>query len=124
MCVLHTLHKAARQDPGLSQIKHIAVDKWHQHNHNRKCKNSPKNIPSLKRRFARVNTSIAEQTFVWFRGYARTFNSMRANRHRFVVLLFSRKHNALMDSNSTSHLSAFASRAKRKRGSSSYDCNK
>ena len=116
--------KAARKDPALSQIKHIAVDKWHQHNHNNRCKNSPKNVPSLKRRFARVNTSIAEQTFSWFRGYARLFNSMRKARHHFVVLLFARKHNALVDSKSTSHLNAFVTGAKRKRGSSSYDCNK
>ena len=51
------------------------------------------------------------------------FNSMRAVRHHFVVLLFARKRNALMDRNSTSHLSAFVTRAKRKRASSSYHCN-
>ena len=107
----------------MSQLKHIAVKKWHQHGHNNKCKNSPNNVPALKRRFSRVNSSIAEHTFSWFRGYARLFNSMRAVRHHFVVLLFARKHNALMDRNSTSHRSACVTRAKRKPANSSYHCN-
>ena len=79
--------KAARQDPALPQLEHIAVDKWHQHGHNSNCKNSPKNVPALKRRSARVNSSIAKQTCSWFRGYARLFNNMRPVRHHFVVLL-------------------------------------
>ena len=70
-----------------------------------------------------MNTSIAEQTFAWFRGYARMLNSMRAARHHCVVLLFSRKHNTLMDSGATNQLSAFRTGAKKQRGSSSYVCN-
>ena len=116
--------KEARQTPALSQLKHIAVDKWHQKSHNRRCKNSPKNVPALKRRFARVNTSIAEQTFSWFRGYTRLFNSMRAHRHHFAVLLFSRKHNALMDDGNFDHLNAFKPSLKKSRTSSSYECNR
>ena len=40
------------------------------------------------RRLIGVNTSIAEQTFSWLRGYAKSFNEMHTERHWFIVLYF------------------------------------
>ena len=55
-----------------------------------------------------VNTSVSEQVFSWFRGYARTFSEMKSLRQRFLVLYYSVRHNALIDAGKTSHLNGFA----------------
>ena len=70
------------------QIKYWPVDPFHNLRHSDKCKYSPKNVPSYKRRLRGVNGSVCEQTFSWFRGYARTLNEMSPLRHHFLVLVY------------------------------------
>ena len=90
---------------------------------NSKCACCPKNHQRLRRRLRHVNTVICEQTFSWFRGYARSFLTMRAARHHFAVLAFSRWHNQLVDAGDLDHLNAFSAN-KRARSSKPYTCNK
>ena len=51
-----------------------------------------------------MNGSAAERVFAWFRGYAKLLNSKQPRTHHFHVLLFSKKHNALMARNEKGHL--------------------
>ena len=60
------------------------------------------------RRLRYVNTSRAEQVFSWFRGYARSFNSLRPIRHKFLVLYYSRLHNAMIAAGDVQHLNAYS----------------
>jgi hypothetical protein len=68
--------------PLMRQFKVWAVDKWHGYRHTEECACSPWNHDRIWNALEDYNTSIAEQTFSWFRGYASTFNSMRPLRHR------------------------------------------
>jgi hypothetical protein len=92
--------------------------------HNKACKNSPLNVPRLKRRLKGVNTAVAEQVFSWFRGYARVFNEMRALRHKFLVLYYCRLHNQLVDVKNTSHLNAYSANKSRIKKTGTYACSK
>ena len=74
-----------------------------------------------------MNTSMAESIFCWFRGYASTFNSMSALRHRFIVMVYCKEHNALVQAGHTEHLnehSANAKKIKRTKKGSGYACCK
>lgn len=97
-------YRAGVQNPNLAKIRHYAVDKMHEKGHSASCKQSPKKSPTLKRRLRQVNTHICEQTFAWFRGFARVLNTMRPNRHYLAVLVFAAKHNELMRQKETEHL--------------------
>ena len=90
------------------KIKHWCVDKFHARRHNKRCKCSPRNVPSIRRRLRGVNTVCAEQAFSWFRGYARTLNDMNEYRHKFLVLVFTRMHIEAVKKGDTAHLNAYA----------------
>ena len=62
----------------------------------------------IQRRLRHVNTSRSEQVFSWFRGYARSFNSLRPNRHKLLVLYYSRLHNAMIEAGDAHHLNAYS----------------
>ena len=115
-----------RATVSLKQIKVYPIDKWHAYKHDESCQCSHLNVPSHKRRLKNINTSIAEQSFSWFRGYAKSFNELRPIRHRFLVLYFSAKHNALCDAKDMGHLNA--NKPSKKRGyvkqSKGYACRK
>ena len=78
----------------------------------------------LKRRVAKVNTSVSEQVFSWFRGYSRTLNEMKACRHHFLVLYYCAKHNEHIDAGTAKYLNAYShlNRSKQKQ-STSYSCS-
>ena len=57
----------AKLNPNLKQIKYFPIDKWHGKGHVPKCRCHPMYVPRLRRRVRDINTSIAEQTFSWFR---------------------------------------------------------
>ena len=96
--------KSAQTDPAFKKIKHFSVDKWHGHRHTSKCKHSPKNSLALRRRLSKVNTSVCEQTFSWFRGYARPLNELMPNRNRLLVLIYAKMHNEMVADGSLQHL--------------------
>ena len=100
--------KAGRKTAGLESIKHWAVDKFHAKGHVDDCPCHPENIRALKRQLKGLNTSLSEQIFSWFRGYANTFNAMSPLTHHFYVILYSRRHNDLVRQNDTSHLNSYA----------------
>ena len=77
-------------------VKTWAIDTWHAKKHCKNCACSPENHLSIKRRLRGVNTSVCEQTFSWFRNYARTMNELRPLRHRFLVLFYAKRHNELV----------------------------
>jgi len=112
----------------LQQLKNYIVDKWHaKKGHNKRCTCSPCVHPRLNRRLRGVNTSICEQTFSWFRGYARTFNELRSQRHEFIVHYFSAKHNTLVAAGDLDHLNAYSTDSKKsnkRKASKGYHCNR
>lgn len=107
------------KDDRFVNVKHWTTDEWHGHRHNAKCKFSPKNVRGLARHVEQVNTSICEQTFSWFRGYARTLNEMRPLRQRFLVLSYVKAHNELVQAKSLAHLG----KVKRQRQHGHYACS-
>ena len=115
--------QAVRKSDMLKDIKYFCVDKFHAHGHAKTCPCSPLVHKKLNKRLREVNTSAAEQTFAWFRNYARTFNTMSPQTHFFYVLFYVQKHNELIRKNNVSHLSPFGSGRKR-RHSQPYSCSK
>eukprot|EP00435_Cladocopium_sp_Y103_P020891 s591_g5.t1 len=119
-CVIYdracSILKQATKNENLQQIKYWSVDKFHAKGHVHSCRCHPENILRLKRRLKNVNTSLSEQIFGWFRGYAATFNSMFRINHIFMVHVFSRRHNELIRS-SASHLNAWSTEKKLSRTS-------
>ena len=92
MCVCH---KAFISDRSFAKVKYWCVDRFHAKAHGDHCPCSPLLHRRLHLRLRDVNTSIAEQTFSWFRGYAASFNTKNADTHIFYVLLYVKKHNLL-----------------------------
>ena len=95
-CVIYdracSILKQASKDKNLQQIKYWSVDKFHAKGHIHSCRCHPEKILHLKR-LKNVNTSLSEQIFGWFRGYAgyaATFNSMSRINHIFMIHVFSR----------------------------------
>ena len=86
----------AKEKDEFRQVKYFAVDKFHALRHRNDCPCNPLKVLRLKRRLRESNTSVCEQTFAWFRNYARTLNEMRPCRHAFLVLLFVRMHNEMV----------------------------
>lgn len=68
----------------------------------------PEKIRSLKMQPTGVNTSLSEQIFALFRGYANTFNSMFPQSHRFYVLAYSRRYNGVVQCEDASHLNHYS----------------
>ena len=62
-----------------------------------------------------VNTSISEQAFSWFRGYAGIFSSMPVARHRLFVHVYARKHNDMLRAEDAHHLNAFSTEKEKAR---------
>ena len=104
--------KSIAKDKDFAQIKYWCVDRFHAKGHSSSCPCSPLNHSRLDRRLRDVNSSIAEQTFSWFRGYAASFNSKSPDTHIFYVLLYVKKHNTLIRKDYMQHLNAFSARAK------------
>ena len=102
--------KCAKSQPALRKIRYWCVGKFHAKGHSSKCPCSPLVQKALAKRVKKVNTRVCEQTFVWFRGYARNFNTMHNNKQRFLVLCFARMHNALMRAGDSRHLNAFSAK--------------
>lgn len=82
------------------QVKHYCVDAFHAKRHKRTCRCNPEYVTRLKRRIQGVNTQVAEQTFAWFRGYARPLNDLGPLRNRFMMLYYAKQYNKAKDDNS------------------------
>jgi hypothetical protein len=116
-----TFMPSASQNDFLSQIEYYICDVFHGNKHKPSCLCRSKSVRRLKRRLRGINTSIAEQTFAWFRGYARSFNEMQEANHRFFVLYFCKLHNTLVDDGDTGHLNPYV-RQQVPRDSRTYTC--
>jgi len=114
--------KRAEKDSDLSQIKYYVIDKWHGQKHNSRCPCRPQSIRRLGNRIKGLNTPICEQTFNWFKGYAKQLNNMRPLRHQFLVLHFCKRHNELIDAEKTSHLNPYSRNVHK--NSKSYGCGR
>ena len=114
---------SAKKNADLQQLKYYIVDKFHAFRHQRSCKCHPRR-KRLSERLGKLNTSIAEQTFSWFRSYAIVVNEMRRLRHHFLVLLFCKWHNQLVEEGNTQHLHPVAAQKKAKRKSTPYACKR
>ena len=68
------------------------------------CKNSPTNNKRYQRRLRGLNTNVCEQTFAWFRGYARTLNGTRPVWQNFLTLLYVKRHSAMIKAGEVGHL--------------------
>lgn len=113
----------AGQARGLKQIKTWAVDRFHAKSHGTSCRCSPLVHRKIDKRLRGINTSVAEQTFAWLRGSARTFNEMRPLRHKFVLLAFARTHNAQMEAGDVAHLNRYVShKSLSRRATRAYGC--
>ena len=88
---------AMTTNTAFGKIKYFVVDRFHAKKHSADCPCSPINVKRLGRRIKGVNTSACEQVFSWFRNYARTLNSVHPRTHFFLVLLYCRLHNELVD---------------------------
>ena len=97
-----------RKHKELKRVKSWCVDRFHARGHSSTCECSPLNVKRLDTRLKGVNTSIAEQTFAWFRGYAATFNSKSRDAHIFTVLRYVDRHNNLIRNKYVLHLNKFS----------------
>jgi hypothetical protein len=117
---------SAKKDPKLGQIVNYPVEPWHGNKHTKKCKYSLRNNRSYRKLLKGVNCSICEQTFAWFRNYARSLNEMRLLRHKLTVLHYCRLHNENVDKGDIGYLNAPAAMKRRtkKLHKGSYACTK
>lgn len=117
--------RSARANPLLKQLKYFAVDKWHGSHHTSACPCRPQSVRRLGRRVKGVNTAICEQTFSWFRTYARVLNEMRPLRNRFLVLYFCKEHNQALSSKTSVplHVNNGPLKTPRKRPAGAYSCS-
>ena len=118
-----SFHQSARKRRRLRRIRYYPIDKWHGKKHRKTCPCRPQSNTSLRNRLRGINTSVAEQTFSWFRGYSKHLNEMRAVRHKFLVLYYIRCHNDLIAKGEADYLNEYAYLNK-KRSSKSYHCTK
>ena len=58
----------------------------------------------LEKRIHKENTSICEQVFSWFRNFSPIINEMRAHRHKFFLLLLSKRHNESIEGGNIRYL--------------------
>ncbi|CAE7560210.1 unnamed protein product [Symbiodinium sp. CCMP2592] len=99
---LDVLHLVAMRS---SQLDCVVYD-----SHAPGCPCSPLQHKTLNNRLEGINTSIAEQTFAWFRGYASQFNTKSPRSHAFYVLLYVQRHNDLTRQGYRNHLNPFSAR--------------
>ena len=131
VCVCVCL-KSFATDKEFKQVKYWSIDRFHAKAHSASCPCSPIHVRRLDLRLRRVTSSIAEQTFSWFRGYASSFNTKAHDTHVFYVPLYVKMHNNLVRQNRVQHLNAFSARSKiakaahvlRKPASSKYHCRR
>ena len=116
------LKDVATRKKALWEIRTYSADKFHGSRHKGNCKANPHARPELMRRIAGLNTSVAEKTFSWFRGYARSTNELKQPRRKFLVPLYAKFRNATIASGNTSHLNPY-SHQKRKLAQTPYERN-
>ena len=112
----------AQYDPNFQQLDYYPVEPWHGLTHKKGCKWCTRNVPSYKRRLKGVNCSVCEQTYAWFRHYARVLNEMRYRRHAFLVLYYVRRHNKCLAEGEADYLNEFAPSVPHARRKRSYAC--
>ena len=105
-------------------IRHWIVYKFHAHRHKSSCTCSPLQVRRLKRRVQDLNTSIAEQTFSWFRKYARCVNDLRPKKNKLLILHYVKKHNDLSDAGNCDYITQEADPKRKRRISVKYACRK
>ena len=107
-CIVHDLAcklgPRCQRDDIFPQIKTYAVDRFHATKHKETCIHSPYNNEDIAVRLKDVNTSVSEQTFSWFKNYAASTNELKTLRHKFLILVFCKKQNDLIEKNNISHL--------------------
>lgn len=113
---------SALKTEGLQQLKYFSHDRFHSYGHSRACPCNPLFKTRLKKRISGLNTSVGEQTFSRFRGYAKILNDMRPLRHRFAVPLFVKWHNDVVSAGNIQHLNQYKVR-KTGKNSKAYACN-
>jgi hypothetical protein len=67
------------------------------------CSDVCVNIESAKCQIQN-GSRLCSEVWAWFRGYASTLNSANASLHRFLVLVYCKKHNSMMTKGDTDHL--------------------
>ena len=75
------------------------------------------------RRVRNLNTSIADQTFSWFLGYAGSLNELKPLRRQFVVLLYAGIHNELISKGNTTHMNPYSHQNVSKKRPTPYECD-
>eukprot|EP00434_Breviolum_minutum_P023631 symbB.v1.2.020845.t1/scaffold1711.1/size185425/8 len=122
---------AGQKMSSLHGIKVRAVDRFHSKGHVANCPCHTTVIPRLRKRMKGINTSIAEQSCAWFRGYAHTFNSVGPAMQRFYLLAYGRRHNSVVSCKDLRHLNQYstekklrkATRSLKKPASGAYQCS-
>ena len=109
--------------PKFSGIDFYIVDRFHAYRHSKKCRCNPWFRKRLNARIKGVNTSVSEQVFFWFRKYSSIINPMRQQRHRFLVLLFCKKHNRLCKSGAPPYLNAHTWQKSARKTGKKYACS-
>ena len=100
-------------------LKKYAKDKFHGSGHKASCPAKPYAILALLKRLSGINTVVSEQTFSWFRGYARRMDELKPARRQFLVPIYAKMHNDLLEKGDTSHMGPHPRRGARR--SSPYD---
>ncbi|CAK9101585.1 unnamed protein product [Durusdinium trenchii] len=90
---LQVMHEPEGNE-ALNQIGYYVVDGFHSHGYRKK----------LEKRTHKENTSICEQVFSWFRNFSPIINEMRAHRHKFFLLLLSKRHNESIEGGNIRYL--------------------
>lgn len=122
---------AGQKMSSLHGIKVRAVDRFHSKGHVANCPCHTTVIPRLRKRMKGINTSIAEQSCAWFRGYAHTFNSVGPAMQRFYLLAYGRRHTSVVSCKDLRHLNQYstekklrkATRSLKKPASGAYQCS-
>ena len=107
----------------LAKIRTYTTDKFHGPRHKTNCAANPFVHSRLMRRIRNLNTSIAEQTFSWFRWYARSLNELKPLRHQFIVLLYAKMHSELISKGDTTHLNPYSHQNFSKKRPIPYECD-
>ena len=98
------LKDAKERRRSLWKIKTNATDKFRGVRRKSSFPVNPYSLPAAMRRLRGVNTVVSDQTFSWFRGYARSMNELKPERHQFLVPIYAKEHNELLARGETSHL--------------------
>ena len=99
-----SFYVSAQKLPACKDIKNWCIDWMHAKGHTSSCPCNPYKIKRLARCLKGINTQVAEQSFSWFRGYARPLNEMAPLRHKLCVLYFAKLHNKYVDEHNIGYL--------------------